>query len=138
MKIAYFELMVELENKLEKKLIQSYGPEYSLLLNPEGNSLTLLENGQIEYNCIEIYINGDKHTTKQNEKEFWSIVNKLEEVEKINDMFSDLEKNMREISPHLFIEEIEFPKKYKAVTEYIFTTIFITLIGVVFLLLKFL
>lgn len=137
MKIAHFELLVEVENALEKKLFTLFGQEYSLLINPEGNSLTLLvENGEIDYHCIEIYKNGEKYSTKQNEDEFWSIIHLLEQDQKVNELYAEIETALRESSPHLFEEDLDFPKTYSIYMKYIVPIALITTIGVGLLLLS--
>lgn len=137
MKIAHFELIIELEEVLEKKLKSIFGSDYSLFLNLEGDSINLIENGQIDYASIEIYIDGIKYSMNENSERFWDIIHKLEEDEKINQMYHNLEIDLKHSSPQLFEQEIEFPKTYRSISEYIVTFVFLTIFGVILFLLMY-
>jgi len=138
MKIAHFELIIELEEVLEKRLRLLLGQEYSLFLHPEGDSLkNIEENGQIDYSCIEIYYGGNKYSTQEQSETFWKIIATIEEEQKINEMYKKLENDLIHSSPELFKEEIEFPKKYHSTSDYIVTWVFVIVFFIVLFLVKY-
>lgn len=136
MKIAYFELIVELEDVLEKKLRDALGQEYSLFLNPEGDALHKLEDGNIDYGAIEIYHLSEKFSSTQNSEQFWEMIKMIEKHEKINKTYRFLQKKLKDSSPDLFNEELDIPKSYRTYSEFIVSFIFIFIIGFIIFLLR--
>jgi len=136
LKIAYFELIVELEDVLEKKLRDTLGQEYSLFLNPEGDALHKLEDGTVDYEAIEIYHLTEKFSVEQNSEAFWEMISMIEKKEKINKTYHILQKKLKDSSPDLFNEELDIPKSYRTYSEFIVTFIFIFIIGFIIFLLR--
>jgi hypothetical protein len=135
-KIAYFELIVELEDVLEKKLRDSFGQEYSLFLNPEGDSLLALEKGVVSYDAIEIFHLSEKFSSTQNSEQFWEMIKIIERKEKINKVYQYLQKKLKDSSPELFNEELDIPKSYRTYSEFIISFIFIFIISFIIFLLR--
>lgn len=137
MKIAYFEIMAELENVLESKIIQQLSQEYSLLINPEKDDLKKLEQGIISYESIEIYLGNRKITLSNNKEEFESIIKVLEEEETINEIFKKLKYNKELHSPDSFKQDIDIHKSFSNLKKnYAIIPVFLLLVFAIINLIK--